>query len=447
MRLLAQIDAAAASRCLTILAISGASAEVRRTATETLPRRDVREFGDILVAMVQEPIKYEVNPVGEQGSSGSVSIQGKEANLKRIYTPPPVPMPVILPTDQVVFDPYGLPVVIRSGSSYRAAVHIPNQVFLNSLINGEIGPFFPSTTPNANFVHQYGRNWTSTINAIQGGYWNPNYNVTQSITYAIPVGRMMLETENVKVAARRQLESDVDQIRDYNQAIDAANNRVLPLLQQISGLNLGADSEAWGKWWIDQIGMRILPQKSQESATIVEQVPIDYQPAAPVIINQSVILVHRFMSCFGAGTLVRTRDGARAIEALMPGDVVLTQSTTTGALGYQPVLKVHRNPPSATFRVSTSDDDALISSPFHRFWVAGRGWVLARDLKTGDVLRTLGGLSRVTEVKDDRVQPVFNLDVATDADFFAGRAAALVHDNTLPDLRMVPFDAAAVEKR
>jgi len=39
------------------------------------------------------------------------------------------------------------------------------------------------------------------------------------------------------------------------------------------------------------------------------------------------------------------------------------------------------------------------------------------------------------------VQPVFNLDVAEDADFFAGKLGALVHDNTLPDLRIVPFDA------
>ena len=33
--------------------------------------------------------------------------------------------------------------------------------------------------------------------------------------------------------------------------------------------------------------------------------------------------------------------------------------------------------------------------------------------------------------------------MADDADFFAGTSAALVHDNTLPDLRLVPFDSAA----
>jgi hypothetical protein len=31
--------------------------------------------------------------------------------------------------------------------------------------------------------------------------------------------------------------------------------------------------------------------------------------------------------------------------------------------------------------------------------------------------------------------------VADDNDFFVGRVGALVHDNTLPDLREKPFDA------
>jgi hypothetical protein len=37
-----------------------------------------------------------------------------------------------------------------------------------------------------------------------------------------------------------------------------------------------------------------------------------------------------------------------------------------------------------------------------------------------------------------------HIDVADDADFFAGSVAALVHDNTLPDLRQAPFDAPPV---
>jgi hypothetical protein len=110
------------------------------------------------------------------------------------------------------------------------------------------------------------------------------------------------------------------------------------------------------------------------------------------------------MSCFGKGTLVRTIDGMRPIEELNVGDKVLAQDTKTGKLGYRPVLVVHRN-------------------------------------KVGDPIRTLGSVSKVTAIEADKVQPVFNFNVADAADFFTGSGAALVHDNTLPDLRQAPFDA------
>jgi len=66
---------------------------------------------------------------------------------------------------------------------------------------------------------------------------------------------------------------------------------------------------------------------------------------------------------------VQTIAGPRPIESLKVGDQVLTQSTSTGALGYQPILVVHHNPPSATYRIGLKGD-SIVSSHFHRFWVA-----------------------------------------------------------------------------
>ncbi len=138
--------------------------------------------------------------------------------------------------------------------------------------------------------------------------------------------------------------------------------------------------------------------------------------------------------------MVRTLEGLEPIESLKVGDQVLTQSTKTGALGYKPVLVVHHNPPSRTFRLKLGDE-TIVSSHFHRFWKAGSGWVMARDLREGDPIRTLSGTVTVTAIDDGRVVPVFNLDVEGDADFFVGVTGALAHDNTLPNLREEPFDA------
>jgi hypothetical protein len=67
---------------------------------------------------------------------------------------------------------------------------------------------------------------------------------------------------------------------------------------------------------------------------------------------------------------------------------------------------------------------------------------MARDLKPGDAVRTVGGTARVLAVESDEAQPVFNLEVAQDRDFFVGGAGALVHDFSLVKPVEKPFDAA-----
>ena len=69
---------------------------------------------------------------------------------------------------------------------------------------------------------------------------------------------------------------------------------------------------------------------------------------------------------------------------------------------------------------------------------------MARELKPGDTLRNLGGLVRVAEVEPDSIQPLYNLDVSDPRSFFVGASNVLVHDNTLPDHRLKPFDALPV---
>jgi hypothetical protein len=454
VQLLGQIDAASASRALAMLAVSSPSAEVRRAAGETLKRRDVREFADLLISLIREPIKYEVKQVGGQGSPGSLSVKGKEADVKRLYTPPPVQVPGILPTDQFTYDQFGMPAVVR---------HFQGAGIIQSPgVYGTVSVSGPAPGVTQNFPTLIAKNGggeagrAAAQKAIQNaragnvgsssfGFPSARYLVNQAADVLIPIGQFAAEAENANNTARRRLESDIQQIEAHNRAVAESNDRVLPVLAMVAGQDLGPDRASWNKWWVDQIGFTIVPQKSQEKATVVEQVPIDYQPqpVAPTVLGQSTTVIRRLASCFAAGTLIKTRDGLRPIETLRVGDLVLTQNVKTGALGYQPVFRAIHNPPSTTFRISLGNEP-IISSQFHRFWKAGHGWVMARDLKAGDALRTLDGVATVSGVEADRVQPVFNLEVAEDCDFFVGTLGALVHDNTLPDLRLAPFDAPAV---
>ncbi len=83
-----------------------------------------------------------------------------------------------------------------------------------------------------------------------------------------------------------------------------------------------------------------------------------------------------------------------------------------------------------------------MATGIHRFWRVGQGWTMARDLKPGNKVRTLGGTAEVVAVDSDSRQPVFNLEVARNRSFFVGSAGALVHDNSLVEPVSRPFDAA-----
>ena len=135
-------------------------------------------------------------------------------------------------------------------------------------------------------------------------------------------------------------------------------------------------------------------------------------------------------------------DGPRPIEDLRAGDDVLTQNPRTGELKYQPLVAVYHNPPNGTLRIEI-DGESIVATGIHRLWKAGKGWTMARDLKPGDVLRTIGGTAAVKSVVEEKVQPVFNLRVADGESFFVGRSGVLAHDNSTINPTPQPFDAVA----
>ncbi len=259
------------------------------------------------------------------------------------------------------------------------------------------------------------------------------------------IGQNIAQVQAAAVSSEQRLEQDASPwIQERNADIDRGQTigRPFSTLNQCTGPGL-ADPDVWDTWWTSQL-IGVYARQSDTASTIVT---VD-QTMSPTFVPQleqatSTPYSVRAASCFGAGTPVRTLTGSMPIESIRVGDRVLTQDIKTGALGYHPVTVVHHNPPSPTFLVKVGKD-TIVSSPFHRFWVAGKGWKMARDLKGGETLRLLDGPARVDSVEEGPVQLVYNLDVAGDHDFFAGAAAALVHDNTLPDTRLVAFDAAPV---
>ncbi len=464
VRLLGQIDAPGASRALAMLAISGKSGEVRGQAAQILRQRDPRDFAPILVAMIRDPIKYEVKPVQGPGKAGELVIHEGTVKRERLYTPLSGPNFTMQPGDRIVTGPDGLPVLDQlvgvtninigntlTGDSYMnpfsgmypgMGLGVPGPGATGQL-TGMLEKAGVSAAQSAGVARTIVGNSRSNLTAFQNlrpeGYFVAEFgNYLQ-----IPIGDLQRDAQLSAQVARMQLEGDVQAIDAYNAPILNLNRRIRQILKDVAGVDPGNDRSAWTKWLVDLFGYAASPQKaSADQTTVIEQVPLEYVPQAPPLsMTSSLLGVSWHHSCFAAGTLVRTLDGPRRIETIAAGDQVLNQDPTSGELRYRAVVTAFHNPPNGTYRIQLDSGEAIVATGIHRFWKAGKGWTMARDLKPGDVLRTLGGVATVQSVDPDRVQPVFNLEVAEGQSFFVGESGVLAHDNSTIHPVPEPFDA------
>jgi hypothetical protein len=266
-----------------------------------------------------------------------------------------------------------------------------------------------------------------------------------------------LELERIRQSnlnLQQRLAMDVQFIEWMNQNIRQIDDRVLPVLKAITGLDLGIDREKWRAWWFDQLDYapgrspaapRVNPTYREYATDSTGTYnPNAFAPAperAPTVTDGATggIPDAPVRACFADGTTVETLDGPRRLESLELGDMVLCQDIATGTLEYQPVLAVHRNKPAPALKI-TAGGETIVATGLRRFWKGGWGWTMARDLKVGDRLRVLGDTVPIAAIEEDRSQPVYNVDVAGNANLFVGIKRFLVHDFGFVPAVAEPFD-------
>ena len=141
--------------------------------------------------------------------------------------------------------------------------------------------------------------------------------------------------------------------------------------------------------------------------------------------------------CFVAGTLIATGDGFRPIEEVRAGDVVLSWNEKSGEIGFNKVTQTFVRTADLIYGVTYEDGTFIETTWNHRFYIKGRGWILAKDLREGDLSLTassIRGESRALKItniiQDERDETVYNFEVSRDHTYFVSEAGVLVHNDS-----------------
>jgi hypothetical protein len=209
-----------------------------------------------------------------------------------------------------------------------------------------------------------------------------------------------------------------------NEHIALRNEHVFNILRIATRRDLPSDPQEWWKWYEDQIGVEVTGRDYHETEQLrARMVDSGYNkllpPRPPYVPGRC--------ECFVAGTRVTTHRGSVEIERIRLGDLVLSKDIESGALAFRPVLQTTVRQPEALVEIRASND-ILRCTAGHFFWVSGKGWTKAGELKQGMILHGAENPTRIDEIKEADKEKTYNLRVADNANYFVGNARILSHD-------------------
>ncbi|MCR9143933.1 MAG: TIGR04388 family protein [bacterium] len=137
-------------------------------------------------------------------------------------------------------------------------------------------------------------------------------------------------------------------------------------------------------------------------------------------------------TCVVAGTPILTPSGDRPIESLRVGDTVIAYDTDAGKTVERKITQLHRDITIEWYDVRVGADTLTVTDN-HPFWLPEIGeWVPARELKVGTVLQSKDGtaarISQISIRKLRQSEPIYNVEVEGEHNYFAGKGALLVHN-------------------
>ncbi len=254
-----------------------------------------------------------------------------------------------------------------------------------------------------------------------------------SVATLPPADMSAMRTLATAAQQQQKVRAVLNNVQQVNDQTTQSNAALTSLLADTTGQDFGSDPVAWWEWWYDYNGY-YRPDELSVNYSGSTTNDYSYNPRYMVSFSPS-----RRAECFVAGTTVWTISGPMPIEKIKVGELVLAQNPDNGELMYKPVIDTTTRPKSPTIETRLGDT-SIQSTVGHPFWVSGKGWQMAKELKVGQWLHTANGTVQIQSAEPSEEAVCYNLVVADFHDYFVSDAKVLVHDNLLrgPTLATVP---------
>ena len=244
-----------------------------------------------------------------------------------------------------------------------------------------------------------------------------------------------ISTDEIAAAKNAiQDQEDLDRkIAQYNRDQKLKSKNVYTVLERTTGKQLENEPKEWWDWW------RKYNYRSVSAKPLARKI-YNQIDKAPLTLTKSTYVGATQQSCLVAGTQIQTDTGLQAVESLKVGDMVLSQDVESGELALKPVVRTTVRAPETIYNIKTEAGE-IRATGGHRWWIAGKGWVMSVKLEPDMLLHNAKGTTKILAIEEEAEPlPTHNLVVDEFHTYFVGSDRVLSFDNVdpIPTLRKVP---------